>query len=152
MALPVNGVAYSFPLQLVNALNPVEFLASPTLAAGDFKISKDGGAFANLDTLPANSPAGSVNVVVSLSASEMTASKITVTGIDAAGAEWEDIAANIDVPEGSSESILDILEGDHTETSTSMIIKKKGTSTELVNKKVTGSLLTADVIILTEEP
>ena len=32
--------------------------ASPTLAAGDVKISGDGGAFANLNTLPSVAPAG----------------------------------------------------------------------------------------------
>ena len=152
MALPVNGVAYNFTIQLVDSSNPADFLASPTLATGDFKVSINGGALANLTNLPVNSPGGSIFVDVSLTASEMTGSKVNVVCIDAAGAEWEDIAANIDVPEDTSESVLDILEGDHTETRLSVVIKKKGTSTELINKRITGSLLSPSVTILTEEP
>lgn len=151
MTLPVSGVAYSFTIQLVDSSDPSSFKASPTLAAGDFKVSIDGGALANLTNLPTNSPSGSVLVSVALTAAEMTGAKISVVGIDVAGAEWEDIAIDIDVPEGSVESVLDIIEGDHTETSTSVVIKKKGTSTEVLNKTVSGSLLSPSVTVTTED-
>ena len=65
------------------------FKANPTLAAGDVKISKDGGAFANLASLPTVTPAGDTSVQVALSATEMQAARIVVKFVDAAGAEWE---------------------------------------------------------------
>ena len=69
----------------------VNFKANPTLAAGDVKISKDGGTYANLTTLPAVTPASSRSVKVSLSATEMTASQVTVLFVDQTSPkEWED--------------------------------------------------------------
>jgi hypothetical protein len=44
---------------------------NPTLAAGDIQISKDGGAYANLATLPDLTPASLDNVRIQLSATEM---------------------------------------------------------------------------------
>ena len=151
MTLPVSGVEYSFTIQLVDSANPADFLASPTIAAGDFQVSTDGGALANLTNLPTNSPAGSILVNVTLTASEMAGAKISVVGIDAAGAAWEDIAINIDVPTGSIETVLDLVEGDHVETNSSLVIKRKGTSTEILNKTVTGSLLSDSVTVTTGE-
>lgn len=69
--------------------------ANPTLAAGDVQISKDGGAFANLTTLPAVTPAAGRAVKVDLSATEMTADQVMVQFVDAAGAEWDDLIINI---------------------------------------------------------
>lgn len=65
--------------------------ANPTIAAGDFKVSKDGGALANLTTLPSVEPAGSVLVTISLSATEMNADKVSVVWIDQTSPkEWAD--------------------------------------------------------------
>lgn len=72
-----------------------QFQTNPTLAAGDVKLSKDGGALANLTTLPAVTPAGSKLVKVTLSSTEMTADNVTVVFSDAAGAEWDDVIINI---------------------------------------------------------
>jgi hypothetical protein len=72
-----------------------QFQANPTLAAGDVKVSKDGGALANLSTLPAVTPAGSKMVKVTLSGTEMTADNVTLVFSDAAGAEWDDCIVNI---------------------------------------------------------
>lgn len=66
--------------------------SNPTLASGDWKVSIDGGAFANLATLPDVDPDSSVQVKVSLSADEMNGDEIMVTAIDAAGAEWHSAA------------------------------------------------------------
>lgn len=64
---------------------------TPTIAAGDFKVSKDGGALANLNTLPSESPAGSGLVTVLLSATEMTADMVTIRALDqTTPAEWAD--------------------------------------------------------------
>jgi hypothetical protein len=68
---------------------------NPTLAAGDFKVSIDGGALANLTTLPTVTPAAGRQIKVTLSSAEMTGDNITVQCVDAAGAEWVDQVINI---------------------------------------------------------
>lgn len=88
---PQRGVAYQFVIGLVSQADRSLFKVSPTLAAGDFKVSKDSGAAANLASLPTVSPAGSSDVVVVLSATEMTADDVVVNAVDAAGAEWDPV-------------------------------------------------------------
>ncbi len=97
MAEPKRGVAYDFSIELPDAAVSGKFKINPTIAEGDFKISKDNGDFTNLDTLPVVSPVGGVSVKVSLSTDEMVTDKIKVTGIDAAGNEWLDVSIFIDV-------------------------------------------------------
>jgi hypothetical protein len=141
-------VAYDFYISLVQFAGG-DFQANPTLATGDFQVSKDGGAFANLASLPTVSPALGVSVRVALDATEMTADKIMVTAIDAAGDEWVNVSIFLDVPEDTAQTAADIMEGDHIETSTRLIINRKGTSVALVDKDITGSLLTPNVTIRT---
>lgn len=93
-AIPKNGAAYIFYTGLVAQSDTKTLKSSPTLASGDFKVSIDGGALANLATLPTNTPGG-VMVKISLSGAEMTGDNITVVCIDAAGAEWCDQIINI---------------------------------------------------------
>lgn len=93
-AIPKNAAAYIFYGCLVSQADTKLFKSAPTLAAGDFKISIDGGAFANLATLPTNTP-GTFSVKFSLSGSEMTGDNILVVASDAAGAEWCDQCWNI---------------------------------------------------------
>lgn len=70
---------------------PGKLKTNPTLAAGDFKISKDGGAFANLATLPTVTPASGVAVKITIDgATEMNADNVLVVWQDAAGSEWAD--------------------------------------------------------------
>lgn len=69
----------------------MDYKANPTLATGDVQISKDGGAFANITTLPAVTPSGGTSVLVNLSATETQAKHIIVRFIDqTATKEWED--------------------------------------------------------------
>ena len=93
--LPKRAIEYIFYVALVDSANRPDFKSSPTLAAGDFKVSKDGAALANLATLPTVTPASSVMVKITLSISEMTSDNVTVVCIDAAGAEWDDLVINI---------------------------------------------------------
>lgn len=67
-----------------------DIITTPTIAAGDFKISVDDGAEANPATLPAESPAGSGFVKVSFSQAETNGQVIKLRWVDAAGAEWDD--------------------------------------------------------------
>lgn len=152
MTLPVKNQAYIFYMALVDKLDPDTFKANPTIATGDFKVSTDGVAFANLTTLPVVDPSGSITVKITLSAAEMTGDKVNIQGIDVSGAEWQDTLAIIDVPEGSVETLLDLDLGDHTESNTSLIIKKAGSETVILNKKITGSLLADNITVRTTEP
>ena len=72
-----------------------QYKATPTLASGDVKIEKDGGASANLATLPYVEPAAGTSVSIDFSAAEMQCEQAVVTFIDAAGAEWNDDAIHI---------------------------------------------------------
>ncbi len=72
-----------------------QYKATPTLASGDVKIEKDGGASANLATLPYVEPAAGTSVSIDFSAAEMQCEQAVVTFRDAAGAEWSDDAIHI---------------------------------------------------------
>ena len=67
-----------------------QYKVTTTLAAGDFKVEKDGGAAANLATIPAVAPAGGSSLDITFSASEMQGKHIVLRLVDAAGAEWND--------------------------------------------------------------
>jgi hypothetical protein len=108
MAEPKSGVAYQL-FVVLDSRAETGFQVNPTIAAGDFQVSTDGGAFSNLDTLPVVTPAGSRTVQVDLSAAEMTGDKVTVLGVDAAGDEWSDIFVFIDAPEDTTDDIVDYL-------------------------------------------
>ena len=88
---PKRATAYKLYVGLTDQSNTKVLKANPTIAAGDFKVSKDGGAFANLTTLPSVNPAGGTAVMIDLSATEMTADSVVISCIDAAGAEWCDL-------------------------------------------------------------
>lgn len=92
---PVRGREYIFYLSLVDAADTTLFKANPTLASGDVKISKDGGAEANLGTLPTVTPASGRHVKVTVSATEMDADNVSIVFHDAAGVEWCDTQVNI---------------------------------------------------------
>lgn len=65
--------------------------SNPTIAAGDFKISKDGGAFANLATLPTVTPAADIGVKIELSATEMNCDNVFIYWADQTSPkEWAD--------------------------------------------------------------
>src|SRR6185369_12038125 len=90
-----KNTAYIFYAGLYQQADTRLLKASPTLAAGDFKVSIDGGALNDLATLPTVTPAAGRMVKFSLSSSEMNGDNITVVCSDAAGAEWCDLLVNI---------------------------------------------------------
>lgn len=92
---PKKNTQYIFYISLASQTSAVIMQSSPTIAAGDFKVSIDGGALANLGTLPVVTPAASKMVKVTLSTSEMNGDNITFVASDAAGAEWRDLVINI---------------------------------------------------------
>lgn len=151
MTLPAQNKEYVFYTALISQADPATFQIDPTIATGDFKISIDGSALNNLTTLPTVSPAGSSQVKIELSATEMASSKVSITAIDAAGSQWEEAFVFIDVPTGSAESLYDIEVGDVIETSARIIVNKVGTTTPLLDKAITGSLLSSSVAIGTTD-
>lgn len=92
---PKKNTIHTFAVGLVSQANAALLQAAPTLAAGDVKVSIDGGAFANLTNLPTVTPAAGKRVEVVLTAAEMNGDVITVLFSDAAGAEWNDLQAVI---------------------------------------------------------
>jgi hypothetical protein len=106
MAAPYNppkrGEDFKIRIGLEDTQNPGSFKANPTLAAGDFKIDKDGldsggsPGTSNLNTLPTVDPTGGTSVLIQLSATEMTADVVTVTAIDqTTPKEWGDFKLSI---------------------------------------------------------
>jgi hypothetical protein len=79
---PKKNQEFTFAVMLEDCANPGSIKLAPTLAAGDFKISKDGGAFANLDTTPSANPASSGRVEVYATATEMNANNVVFRWID----------------------------------------------------------------------
>ena len=86
---PKRATAYTTYISLVSQADTDIFQKTVTLAAGDVKVSKDGGAEANIATLPTEIGTSGV-LSVPLSATEMTADTVTVRFCDAAGDEWCD--------------------------------------------------------------
>jgi len=92
---PKKNSAFTFYVSLASQSSTHTMQSNPTLAAGDVKVSTDGGALANITTLPVVTPASSKLVKVDLSASEMNGDNVTVIFSDAAGAEWDDLVINL---------------------------------------------------------
>lgn len=152
MAIPVKGEAYIFTVSLVDNNSPEDFLANPTIEAGDFQISIDGSVFANVAALPTVTPAGDITVRVSLTSIEMDGEKVTIKGIDqTAPKDWQDVSIFIDIPDASTETLFDVEEGDRTESNVRITIKRKDTDIILIDKEITGSLLDNEITLRTTE-
>lgn len=93
---PVKGEDFIIYIALEDSSSPGNFKVNPTIAAGDFRISKDGGTLNNLNTLPSVLPASSIWVKITISATEMDADNVAVQGIDQTSPkEWGDWALSI---------------------------------------------------------
>ena len=100
MAAPYNppkkNEDFLIRVALEDASGTGGFKSSPTIAAGDFKVDKDGGGLTNLATLPSVSPASTVLVLITLSATEMNADVVTLVCIDQTSPkEWADLVVSI---------------------------------------------------------
>lgn len=91
---PKKNTAFEFYVGLVSQVNPKILQVSPTLAAGDVKVSIDNASPNNITTLPVIG-GNTRQVKVNLSSAEMNGDNITVVFSDAAGAEWCDLIVNI---------------------------------------------------------
>lgn len=96
MPQPKKNQTYTIIVQLEDSNNPGQFKANPTIAAGDFKVSTDGGARTNLTNLPTVEPSGSIDVKIILSAAEMNGDRVVVEIKDQTSpSEWEPKTFNI---------------------------------------------------------
>ena len=129
--LAVAGSTFTFTAFLEDQANAGEWLAAPTIAAGDFQRSiNTAGAWTNLDNLPTVAPAGGRAVEIVLSAAETTSAgaggRIKVFGHDAAGDEWYDVGFEVRV-----------VAADAALTNTAMT---------LANDSITAAVIAADAI------
>lgn len=93
---PTKGEDFIIRIALADMAAPGSFKSNPTIAAGDFKVDKDGGGLTNLNTLPSVDPAAGVLVKITLSATEMTADVVSVVCIDqTTPKEWADFVLSI---------------------------------------------------------
>ncbi len=93
---PVKNEDFIIRIALEDMESPGSFKSSPTIAAGDFKVDKDGGGLTNLTTLPSVDPAASVLIKITLSATEMNADVVTLVAIDQTDPkEWADFVLSI---------------------------------------------------------
>ena len=95
-----KGEAFTFSVGLLARTGTPQYQDtilqnSPTLAAGDVKVSKDNGTFNNLSNLPAVTPPASKLVQVQMTAAEMNADRVDVLFSDVAGSEWCDLLVMI---------------------------------------------------------
>lgn len=85
---PKRGSTYSFVIPgLYSQADANVYITDPTIASGDFVISKDSGNPANLASLPTVINSGTM-VLVALTGTEMTCDYFTVAWEDAADSEW----------------------------------------------------------------
>lgn len=91
---PKINTAYECYVSLVSQANTKVLQNSPTMAAGDVKVSTDNGASANITTLPVIGTNTRL-LKVNLSAGEMNGGNVSVVFSDVAGAEWCDLTLNI---------------------------------------------------------
>jgi hypothetical protein len=143
-APPVKNAAFTFRI-LLFAQADDQIKTTPTIAAGDFKVSIDGGALANPGTTPSESPASSGQVLVTLTAAEMNGDEIVVRWIDASGAEWHSggvvlhtVAQTFDTMDTNIDSV---------KTDTAAILLDTGTDgVVLANDAITAAKIAADAI------
>jgi hypothetical protein len=80
-----KNTATTLYLEVRSQADPTTFKSAPTLAAGDWKFSVDGGAYANTNTTPT---ASGTLITVALLAAETNGDIVKLKAEDAAGAEW----------------------------------------------------------------
>jgi hypothetical protein len=109
---PIRATAYTTYVSVVSQADTKLFKTSVTLATGDVKVSKDGGSFNNIGTLPVEISTTGV-LSLALTGTEMTADTVVVLFRDASGAEWCDlvltihtVAANFDALNTDIDAIL----------------------------------------------
>lgn len=96
MGRPVQNAAFVTYVTVEDYNTPGTVKSTPTIAAGDFQISKDGGAFANLTNIPTVTPAATPSIKFDLTSTEMNAEVILILARDqTTNKEWVDASWTI---------------------------------------------------------
>jgi hypothetical protein len=153
---PKKNSEYIFYVSLIAAAGAT-IQANPTLAAGDVKVSIDGGTFNNLATLPVVTPAGGKGVKVTLSAAEMNGDNISVLFSDAAGAEWQDLLVPIQPAAQTFDELDAIVDAIKAKTDSltftvanqidSNIISWKGSAAPAMTGDAYAAIITVDTVV-----
>ena len=109
-----NPAGAVFYVSLLSQANTLVFQSNPTISSGDVQISIDGGALANLGTLPTVVPASSKLVKVTLAQAETNGDNLAIV-FSSAGSQWCDLMVNIQttannfdtLPVVSADALLD---------------------------------------------
>lgn len=150
MTLPIKGEEFTFIAKLDSVLDD-GFQVDPTLATGDFQSSTDGAAFTNI-AIPVVTPVGSSSILVTVSTLQANGDTVEIKAKDQTSPiEWNEVSYIFELFDGSLEVVNDIIQGDITESSARVLINKKGTTTPVLDKVITGSLLNPDVTVNTRE-
>lgn len=97
----IPGLYWQNYISLVSQVNPVSYKTNVTLVAGDVKISKDGGGFANLTTLPSEvGTSGLISVELSAAETRNIEKAAIIKFHDVAGSEWQDCLLIIPAMQG----------------------------------------------------
>jgi len=143
----VVGSTFSFGVA-VYAAGTANFQANPTIAAGDFRISTNGGAFENPDNLPAVGPGTDVRIGITISAAETTAAgaggEIWLCWIDAAGAEWDDGFVIIRVAATNQDSLATAAALATVDTNVDSVLEDTGTTLPATLATTDGKIDTVD--------
>ena len=150
MSLPIKGEEFTFVAKM-DSVAADGFQVNPTLATGDFQASVDSGAFQNIP-IPVVTPAGSSSVLVTVPSAQANGDIVEIFAKDVAGDEWNEVSYVFELFDGSIEVINDIIQGDIAESSVNVTIKKKDTEDIVLQKTITGSLLSPNVTVNTKEP
>lgn len=90
--MSVRAEPFTFSMPGLYAAGPAEYLDTPTIEVGDVRVSKDGGPYVNIDTLPV---AGTDKTLsVSLTSTEMDAAAVNIRFSDPQK-EWEDVTVQV---------------------------------------------------------
>ena len=79
---PTKNTAWSCIIALEDYANPGMFKSNPTIAAGDFTLSRDDAAFSTDYITVSVDPAATVSVQVELTADGMNADTVAIYGHD----------------------------------------------------------------------
>jgi hypothetical protein len=76
---PIKAKAFGpFTIALVNSTTPTALVSAPTITAANFKVSTDGGAFANIATTPTVTPTGGPAVKLSFTNTETAGDSVVL--------------------------------------------------------------------------
>jgi hypothetical protein len=93
---PYKGNQIIFDVPAIDSFSPGDLKLYPTINPGDFKVSKDDGAFVNLATIPEVVPWGSGWIKITISAEESNCDRLKIQGIDQASPkQYSDIYVEI---------------------------------------------------------